>query len=108
MDDLERSGEGSAPNGSGSKDGVGNSRVALKSGSGGNGSGGVGSGGVGNGNSATKQCQGSNQPNGESAQHGNNSNSATKDGNAAFGDGNGASTLRQVRAWVGTCTCRCQ
>ena len=92
---LERSGEGSAPNGSGSKDGMGNSRAAMKSGSGGNGS------GNGIGNSATKQCQGSNQPNGESGHgRGTNGNSATtKDGTAVFGNGNSgndASTSRQV------------
>ena len=57
------------------------------------------SGGGGNGNSATKQCQGSNQPHVESGQNGTNGNSATKEGNAAFGNGNSgnnASTSRQV------------
>ena len=95
-EEMERSGEGSAPNGSGnggangsgncSKDGNGNSRVNP------------GSGGNGNGNSATKQCEGSNQPNGESGNNGN-GNSATKADNLGMGNGNSgndASTSRQV------------
>lgn len=95
-EEMERSGEGSAPNGSGnggangsgncSKDGNGNSRVNP------------GSGGIGNGNSATKQCEGSNQPNGESGNNGN-GNSATKADNLGTGNGNSgndASTSRQV------------
>lgn len=64
-------------------------RVHVKSGSGNNG----------NGNSATKQCQGSNQPNGESGNG--NGNSATKAGNLHNGNGNSgndASTSRQVRS----------
>jgi len=51
----------------------------------------------GNGNSATKQCEGSNQPNGESGNNGN-GNSATK-ANLGMGNGNSgndASTSRQV------------
>ncbi len=57
-----------------------------------------GSGGNGNGNSATKQCEGSNQPNGESGNNGN-GDSATKAGNLHTGNGNSgndASTSRQV------------
>ena len=97
-DDAERSGEGSAPNSGGdrnegSKDGNrnSNSREKLGSGSGVNG---------GNGNSATKQCQGSNQPNSESGINGN-GNSATKALHAGNGNGNSnndASTTSKVRA----------
>ena len=81
--EMERSGEGSAPNsggegGEGSKDGNRNSNSREKPGS--------GSGNNGNGNSATKQCQGSNQPNNESGMNGN-GNSATKAVNAGGGNG---------------------
>ena len=83
-DETERSGEGSAPN-SGANGNEGskecnrnsNSREKLGSGSGNNG----------NGNSATKQCQGSNQPNNESGNNGN-GNSHTKAGNVGNGNGN--------------------
>ena len=93
--EMERSGEGSAPNsggegGEGSKDGNRNSNSREKPGS--------GSGNNGNGNSATKQCQGSNQPNNESGMNGN-GNSATKAVNAGGGNGNSgndASTTSKV------------
>ena len=94
-DDIERSGEGSAPNSGGegnegSKDCNRNSNSREKLGS--------GSGNNGNGNSATKQCQGSNQPNNESGVNGN-GNSATKAGNVGGGNGNSgndASTTSKV------------
>ena len=92
-DETERSGEGSAPNSGGneaSKDRNRNSNSREKLGS--------GSGNNGNGNSATKQCQGSNQPNNESGNNGN-GNSATKAGNVGGGNGNSgndASTTSKV------------
>ena len=94
--EMERSGEGSAPNSGGegcegSKDGIRNSNSREKPGS--------GSGNNGNGNSATKQCQGSNQPNNESGMNGN-GNSATKAVHAGGGNGNSgndASTSSKVR-----------
>ena len=93
--ELERSGEGSAPNsggegGEGSKDGNRKSNSREKPGS--------GSGNNGNGNSATKQCQGSNQPNNESGMNGN-GNSATKAVNPSGRNGNSgndASTTSKV------------